>query len=144
MTCPLRATRPSGPRKSSLFALAFALALPLFPLPVVAAAAHVSPNNKTLPLADKAPALPLTSKFAKVTEAEGGPYVLTLTNTSDHALKVTAKILLSVSFHAESKARNLPEHTIDAGKVWTISELAANDKVILHAKDYAPLELLVP
>src|SRR5665213_2321957 len=95
-------------------------------------------------LEDKAPSLPLSASFAKVADAETGPYVLSLKNTSDGALKVTVKILLSVYFHADSKARNLPEHSIAAGEVWTIPGLAAADKVTVSASGYAPLELTVP
>jgi hypothetical protein len=93
-------------------------------------------------LGDKAPSLPLTATFAKA-DADTGPFVLNLKNTSDGSLKVTVKILLSVYFHADSKARNLPEHTIDAGQVWTIPGLAASDKVTVTADGYAPLELTV-
>jgi hypothetical protein len=93
---------------------------------------------------EKAHALPLTATFAKVKGAEGAPYVLTLKNVSNETVKAKAKILLSVAFHADSKARNLPEHAIDAGKEWTISELAAADKVIVTADGFEPLELTVP
>jgi hypothetical protein len=120
--------------------LACAFAVTFVPLPTTQASTLAGLQ----PLADEAPSLPLTSKFEKVADGEGGPYVLKLKNTSNSALKVSAKVLLSVSFHAESKARNIPEHVIDAGQVWTIPELAANDKVIINAKNYVPLELTVP
>jgi hypothetical protein len=94
-------------------------------------------------LDDKAPSLPLTASFAK-TEGEDGPYVLSLKNTSYNSIKVSGKVLLSVFFHADSKSRTIPEHAIDAGQVWTVPGLAANDKVILTASGFAPLELTVP
>jgi hypothetical protein len=94
-------------------------------------------------LDDKAPALPLSASFAKA-DGEAGPYILSLKNTSDSAVKVSAKILLSVYFHADSKAKNIPVHTIDAGQVWTIPGLAANDKVTISGDGFAPLELTVP
>ena len=77
-------------------------------------------------------------------DADTGPYVLNLKNASDGTLKVTAKVLLSVYFHADSKSRNLPEHAIDPGQVWTIPGLASSDKVTISASGYAPLELTVP
>jgi len=89
--------------------------------------------------------LPLTATFEKVTTAEAGPpYVLHLKNDSKATVKVSAKVLLSVAFHSSSKARNVPEHAIEAGASWSIGELAANDKVILTAEGFAPLELTVP
>jgi len=95
-------------------------------------------------LEDKAPSLPLTYSFEKVTDPDTGPYVLNLKNVSGDAIKVSAQVLSSVTFHANSKVRNLPEHAIDPGQVWTITELAATDKVTITAKGFAPLELTVP
>lgn len=107
-----------------------------------APALHANPTDAKSE--EKAPALPLTATFAKDKKAEGPPYTLTVKNVSDHALKVKAKILLAVAFHADSKAKNLPEQTIEGGKDWAIPGLAAQDKVILSAEHYAPLELVVP
>ena len=95
-------------------------------------------------LDDKAPALPLTVSFDKVTGTEGGPYILKLTNGSADTIKASAKIYPSVSFHADSKTRDLPEHVIDPGKAWSIPGLAATDKVTVTAAGYAPLEITVP
>jgi hypothetical protein len=122
---------------SAAFALACVLALAQAPS---ARAADATMNS----LEDKAPSLPLTASFAKVTDPETGPYVLSLKNTSDGALKVTVKVLLSVYFHADSKARNIPEHAIGAGETWTVPGLAAADKVTVSASGYASLELTVP
>jgi hypothetical protein len=108
-----------------------------------APAARGADNGALKPLDDKAPSLPLTPTFEKA-DADTGPYVLNLKNTSDGTIKVTAKVLLSVYFHADSKSRNLPEHAIDPGQVWTIPGLASNDKVTVSGSGYAPLELTVP
>jgi hypothetical protein len=114
-------------------------------LALVSTAALRAADLATLqPRSDQAAQLPLTAAFEKVTGGENGPYVLKLTNTSKEAVSVSAKILLSVAFHADNKARTLPEHTIGAGETWSIPDLAAKDKVILTAKDYAPMELVVP
>jgi hypothetical protein len=119
--------------------MACALTLSIVPVPATRAA-----NTTTLnALDDKAPSLPLTASFAK-SDGEDGPYVLSLKNTSDSSVKVSVKILLSVYFHADSKARNVPEHAIDAGQVWTIPGLAANDKLTVSGTGFAPMELIVP
>jgi len=73
-----------------------------------------------------------------------GPYILSLTNTSKNALKVSVKIHLSVSFHANTKDRSISDHVIDPGQVWTIDDLAAADTVTVTADGFAPLELTVP
>jgi hypothetical protein len=96
------------------------------------------------PLADKAPAPPLTCTFERVTEGETGPYILKLKNTSGGAIKVSVQVLSSVTFHANSRVRNFPAHVIDPGQVWTITELAASDKVTVSAEGFAPLDLVVP
>jgi hypothetical protein len=126
--------------RTALIALGCACGLAIVQIPALKAADAAALQ----PLADKAPSLPLTATFEKVTGAERGPYVLKLTNVSKDAVKASAKILLSVAFHMELKARNLPAHVIDPGQVWTIPDLAAADKVIITAKGYAPLELAVP
>lgn len=126
--------------RTALIALGWACSLAIVQLPVLKAAdAAASP-----PPADKAPSLPLTATFEKGTAHEMGPYVLKLKNTSKDALKVSAKILLSVAFHMGSKHWDLPEHVIDPGQVWSIPDLSAGDKVTLTAQGFAPLELVVP
>lgn len=92
---------------------------------------------------EKAPALPVTATFEKTTGAEEAPYSLKLKNTSKETITVSAKILLSVAFHADSKARMVSEHAIKAGETWSIPGLAAEDKVTVMAKGFAPLELVV-
>jgi hypothetical protein len=126
--------------RTALIALGFACSFAIVLLPALRAA-----DSAAVPQADKAPTLPLTSTFEKGTAGEkGGPYVLKLTNTSKDSLKVTAKILLSVAFHMGSKHWDLPEHAIDPGQGWSISDLSAGDKITLTAKGFAPLELVVP
>jgi hypothetical protein len=95
-------------------------------------------------LDDQAPALPLTATFDKGTDPDVGPYILSLKNTSKDAIKVSVKIHLSVAFHANNKDRTISEHSIDAGQVWTINDLAAGDKVTVTADGFAPLEVTVP
>jgi hypothetical protein len=109
--------------------------------PIAVPAAHAA--DATPPASDKAPSLPLTPAFAKV-DGDNGPYVLNLKNISTDSLKVNAKVLLSVAFHAESRARTITGHVIDAGQVWTITGLAAADKVTITADGFAPLQLTVP
>lgn len=92
---------------------------------------------------ENAPALPVTATFEKGAATETGPYTLTVKNDSDKALKVHGKVLLAVAFHADNKARHVPEQVVEAGKTMTVPGLAAGDKVTLKAKGYAPLELTV-
>jgi hypothetical protein len=126
--------------RAALIALGCAFSLALVQIPALKAAdSAASP-----PPADKAPSLPLTATFEKVTGAERGPYVLKLTNVSKDALKASAKLFPSVAWHGDTKARNLPEHVIDPGQVWAIGDLAAADKLIITAMGFAPLELVVP
>jgi hypothetical protein len=125
--------------KSALAVLGCAFAFAFAQAP----AARAADTASLKPMDDKAPSLPLTPTFEKA-DADTGPYVLNLKNTSDGTLKVTAKVLLSVYFHADSKSRNLPEHAIDPGQAWTIPGLASSDKVVISAGGYAPLELTVP
>lgn len=125
--------------RSALLTLGFVLSLVLVPVTTLRAAG----TEAMQPLTEKTlKSLPLTHTLAKVA-GENGPHTLKLTNTSKASLKVSVKILLSVYSHASDKAKNLPEQTIEAGKDWTITQLAALDKVIISAEGYAPLELEV-
>ena len=94
--------------------------------------------------ADKAPSLPVTATFEKVTTDGVSGYALNLKNDSADALKVTVTITPSVVFHADAKVKTLPAHAIDAGQVWTIKDLAAGDKLSVAADGFAKLELTVP
>jgi hypothetical protein len=124
---------------AALAAIAFASALALVQGP----AARAAGSSTLTSLDDKAASLPVSTSFAKA-DGEDGPYVLSVKNTSGSSISVSAKILLSVYFHADSKAKNIPAHAIDAGQTWTIPGLAASDKVTLSADGFAPLELTVP
>ena len=136
---PIEIMNTSHILRTSLAALSGAFALALCQAP----SAHAANEATLRALDDKAAALPVTASFAK-TEGEDGPYVLSLKNNSNESIKVSVKILLSVYFHADSKAKNIPEHAIDAGQVWTIPGLAANDKVTVTGAGFAPLDLTVP
>ena len=107
-------------------------------------AARASATATLQPLDDKAASLPLTASFEKVANAEAGPYVLKLENTSKEAIKASAKVLTSTPSHADRKVREVPEHVVEPGQVWSIADLAAGDKVTVTAPGFAPLELTVP
>lgn len=140
MKHPYRSLIRSASRRAVLVALGSALILAVVPAPG-ARAAQAAPVQ---PLADKAPALPLTPTFKKVADAEDGPFVLSLENTSKDSIKVTATIYPSVVFHANAKVHTLPAHVIDAGQSWSIPGLASTDKVTLAAEGYSSLEITVP
>lgn len=140
MTIPNLHGLRAAVRQAAFCAASAALLLALISMPALRAADAAA----TPPPADQGPKLPLTATFEKVTGAENGPFVLKLKNTGTESVKVNTKILLSVVFHAENKAKKLPEHVIAAGQVWTIPDLVAADKVILTADGFAPLELVVP
>ncbi len=132
---------PTALCKTALIALGCALAFAIVPTPALKA----TESSALQPLAaEKGKSLPVTTSFEKVKGGESGPYVLKLKNVSKDALKVSAKVLLSVAFHADSKARKVPEHVIEAGQVWSIPDLAAADKVIITAAGFDPLEVVVP
>jgi hypothetical protein len=122
------------------FALALSCVALMAPLQSSSAADPVMPPAA----AGEMRVLPLTAHFDKVSGGEKGPYVLKLTNDSKESLSVEAKVLLSVAFHADDKARHVPSHVIKPSKTWSIKDLAATDKVIVSAKGFAPLELTVP
>ncbi len=125
-------------RISAMIGLGYALSI------VQVAAMRAADTAALLRLDDKAPSLPLTASFEKVADSTGGPYVLSLKNISKDAIEVTVKIHLSVAFHANNKDRNVPAHVIDPDQVWTVSDLAAGDKITVTAAGFAPLELVVP
>ncbi|HEY9155496.1 MAG TPA: hypothetical protein VIM69_10215 [Opitutaceae bacterium] len=86
---------------------------------------------------------PLVATFDKSTDADKGPYILTLKNNGDHTLKVTAVIQPSTASHNDTKEKT-KKHSIKAGQSYTISNLAAGDKVNVSADGVAPLALTVP
>lgn len=98
------------------------------------------------PLADKqAPALPVTVSFEKGPQPEkGGPYVLKIKNTSSGSLTLHAVVRWSVISHGSAKTIELPPHTLAPDEVWSIDELAVEDRITLNAEGFATLELKVP
>jgi hypothetical protein len=123
----------------ALFALGSALAL--LSLPAASAA-----GPETLqPLADQTKALPVTTSIAKGEPGPefGGPYVLSVTNTSGAALKLKAVVAQSVVSHNRPKTVELPEKNLEAGATWKISDLAMDDKVTLSAEGHEKLEVKV-
>ena len=127
--------------KTAIIAFGCVLSLTMAQIP----ASRAADNTPTLrPLDDKAMSLPLTADFSKGSDANIGPYIVSLTNTSKDAIKVSVKIHLSVSFHANTKDRNISDHVIGPGQVWTINDLAAADTLTVTADGFAPLELTVP
>jgi len=102
-------------------------------------------DDKTPVAAEKAATLPLTASFEKAPPGEdGGPYALKLKNTSSAAVTVSATVDLSVASHNRAKTRQVAAMTIEAGKVGTIADLGAHDKVTLTADGYPPMVIVVP
>jgi hypothetical protein len=95
-------------------------------------------------MSDEAPAIPVSATFEKVADADSGPYVLKLKNTSTDAIELNATVHQSVISHGTAKDRALPAHVVNPCDTWSISDLAAGDKVTVTAKGFAPLELTVP
>jgi hypothetical protein len=93
--------------------------------------------------AGNAPSLPLSFSFAMAPGAADAPYVLTLTNESASSITASAKVLLAVAFHADSKARMVPDHSIGPGETWTIPDLSKGDRVTVAADGFAPLQISV-
>ena len=102
------------------------------------------PSLRAESAAAAAKALPVKATFHKDKNAEAGPYVLTIKNTSDQALKISGQVLLAVAFHATDKARSIAEETIAPGKSIKVKDLASDDKVTIKADGYEPLQLTVP
>lgn len=121
-------------------ALGCAFALALFQVP----AAKAADSTPVVPGAEKAQSLPVTTTFEKVAVDGNNGYVLNVKNVSPDALKVTATIVPSVTFHANAKTKTLPAHVIDAGQVWTIGDLAAGDKLSFVAEGFDQLDITVP
>ncbi len=123
----------------ALFALGTAFAL--LSLPAASAA-----GTETLqPLADQAKALPVATSIVKGEPGPefGGPYVLSVTNTSGAALKLKGVVAQSVVSHNRPKTIDLPGKTLEAGATWKIADLAVDDKVTLSAEGHEKLEVKV-
>lgn len=125
---------------SALLALGCAVLLTLTAAPALQAAD--SANLQARADAPAATALPLDVKIEKVAGKEKA-FVVKLTNTSKNSLKVTVKVLLAVAMHGEERARRIPAHSIEAGKSWTVDDLAFDDHVVVTADGFAPLEIKV-
>ena len=125
--------------KQSRLALSCAALLALTAAPTLKAADLAPLQAGAAPAAT---ALPLDVKIEKVAGKEKA-FVVKLTNHSKSSLKVTAKVLLAVAFHGEEKARRIPAHTIEAGKEWSIDDLAFDDHVVVSAEGFATLEIKV-
>ena len=95
--------------------------------------------------ADEKRTLPLAPSFSKGEPGEnGGPYVLTLKNTSQAAVTVTATVLQSVVSHNRPKTFDVGPKTIEAGGSWAIPDLAVQDRVSVKGDGYETLEVTVP
>ena len=128
------------PLRSASIALGCAFGLVLLQVPAVNAAN----SPLMLPMADKAPALPVTATFEKVTTDGVNGYSLNLKNVSNDTLKLSVTITPSVTFHANAKVKTLPAYLVEAGQVWTIKGLVAEDKLSISAEGFSVLELTVP
>jgi hypothetical protein len=124
--------------RSALFALGCAFLAGFASAPALRAEGDSSQTA-----AANLPSLPLSASFSKAAGSEDAPYVLTLKNQSGSPVAASAKVLLAVAFHADSKARTVAGQTIGAGESWTISGLAKDDRVIVSADGFAPLVLTV-
>jgi len=129
------------PLRHRLAAIVLSSVFAIITLPVLTAADSTNP-----PATDKKlPALPVTATFAKSTPGEhGGPYAVTLKNTSQKALTVTATVIMSVTSHSNPKTIEHPPHEIAAGGTWTIDDLAVEDRIVLTAAGYEKLDLKTP
>ena len=128
----------SSGRRTALLVLGVALALGTISL------TNLRGVDAAMPGGEKMPALPVSTSIAKGQPGErGGPFVLSVKNDSQDTLKVSGKILLAVAYHMNTKNVDLPEHALAAGETWTISDLAAGDKVTLMAPGSASLEVVV-
>ena len=68
---------------------------------------------------------------------------MTLTNTTDHAVKVSVHVDQDVATHNRPKSRDLGPKEIAAGQAWKIDDLAALDKVTVTGEGFDPLMLTV-
>jgi hypothetical protein len=128
-------------RKSTLIAFGCLVGLAL----VQARTAKASDTAVLVALDDKAaPALPLSVTFEKVENAEAGPYVAKLKNTSSDAITVSGTYYPSVGIHSDTKERKLPERKLASGETWSIPGLAATDKLTIEGVGFAPLNITVP
>lgn len=108
------------------------------------AAPQLSGAGSAQPLADQNEVVPVKVTFEKNASAKTeGPYVMTLTNTADHTIKVGVRVDQDVTVHNRPKARHLGPEEIAPGKDWKVDDLAALDKVTVTAEGFAPLQIVV-
>lgn len=112
----------------------------------LSSAAAFAVSTDLQPLAEKsAPQVPLSGTFARGTPGEnGGPYALTVTNTSKQKLSVSGMVVWSVTSHNRANTIKLPARELAAGESWTIDDLAAEDRVIFEAEGYEKIEFKTP
>ncbi len=123
----------------SLLVLGTALALPALPTAIAAGSETLQPRVA------EAKALPITTSVTKGEPGPeyGGPYVLSVTNTSGAELQLKAVIAQSVVSHNRPKTIELPVKSLAAGATWKIVDLAVDDKVTFSAEGYEKLEVKV-
>lgn len=123
----------------SLLVLGTALALPALPTAIAAGSETLQPRVA------EAKALPVTTSVTKGEPGPeyGGPYVLSVTNTSGAALQLKAAIAQSVVSHNRPKTIELPVKSLAAGATWKIADLAVDDTVTFSAEGYEKLEMKV-
>ncbi len=123
----------------SLLVLGTALALPALPTAIAAGSETLQPRVA------EAKALPVTTSVTKGEPGPeyGGPYVLSVTNTSGAELQLKAVIAQSVVSHNRPKTIELPVKSLAAGATWKIVDLAVDDKVTFSAEGYEKLEVKV-
>ncbi len=122
-----------------MLALGCVVSLALVQIAVVSA--HAAPAAKTS--VEKATKLPVSARFHKTKAKEGTTYELKLKSKAKEPLTVQVTVYLSVVAHNADKARVEPPHVIAPKDTYTVSGLAALDKVVVAADGYAPLELVV-
>jgi len=107
------------------------------------AAGSANLNAADAPASAKA-AAPVSATFEKNAAATTeGPYVMTLKNTSDHAIKVSVHVDEDVTAHNRPKARDLGPKELAAGATWKIDNLAAGDKVTVSGDGIDTMKLTV-
>lgn len=107
-------------------------------------------NSKSVSNADAAKAssasaaAPVSATFEKNAAATTeGPYVMTLTNTTSKAVKVTVHVDEDVTTHNRPKARDLGPQEIAANGNWKVDNLAAGDRVTVSGDGFEAMKLTV-
>ena len=91
------------------------------------------------------PAMPVSTAFGMGTPGDnGGPYALTLKNTSNETLTVQGTIFWSVSSHNRAQTLTVGPKTLAPGASWTINDLAVEDRIVIQALGFTKIELKTP